>query len=51
MDTFEVDVNIRVAAADAAAAREFVMSCLAREVKANPALVVMSVTTVGEDRP
>lgn len=47
MDEYEIDVKVKVRAANARAAEEFVESCLSQESAINPALEVESIKTVG----
>lgn len=47
LDAFDIDVKVKVPAASAGAAAEFVERTLSHETSLNPALEVISVTVVG----
>jgi hypothetical protein len=47
MTEYEIDVKVKVVAASAGAAEEFVEGCLSQETALNPALEVVSIKTVG----
>lgn len=47
MTEYEIDAKVKVTAVSAMAAEEYVEGCLSHESAINPALMVVSIKTVG----